>query len=143
MRFAAFLRFASLSHMSEALVAGTIYSPRGRASQCMIGPLSLTRPRLITLNFSLMVVRRPGTRPPTTVLNAEIFTFLAYQTYSVAREKTTKATEKPPDTSEDEETSEDNMDNLKRTLGDAGTFLTRAVQVFSPFISFTFAKCQM
>ena len=57
--FAAFLRFASLSHMSEALVAGTIYSPRGRASQCMIGPLSLTGPRLITLNFSLMVVRRP------------------------------------------------------------------------------------
>ena len=75
------------------------------------------------------------------MLNAEIFTFLAYQTYAVAREKTTKATEQPPDSPEDEETSEDNMDNLKRTLGDAGTFLTRAVQVSSPFIT-SFTKCQ-
>jgi hypothetical protein len=58
---------------------------------------------------------------------------LAYQTYSVAREKTSKATEQP-DSPEDHEKSEDNMDNFKRTLGDAGAFLKNTVQVI-PFLS--------
>jgi len=56
---------------------------------------------------------------------------LAYQTYAVAREKTTKATEQPdttPDTDSEEPSSDASMDNFKRTLGDAGSFLTRAVQ---------------
>ena len=58
---------------------------------------------------------------------------MAYQTYSVAREKTSKATEQP-DSPEENEQSEDNMDNFKRTLGDAGAFLKSTVQVL-PFIT--------
>ena len=68
-----------------------------------------------------------------------ILSFLAYTTYSVARQKTTKAATTPDSPSNSSASSSgaapatdpkaaDKMENLKRAVGDAGTFLTRAVQ---------------
>ena len=79
-----------------------------------------------------------------------ILSFLAYTTYSVARQKTTKAATTPDSPSNSSASSgaapatnaatdpkaADKMENLKRAVGDAGTFLTRAVQVsFGSFSS--------
>ena len=85
------------------------------------------------------ISRRPShPSDPDTILG-----FLVYQTFSVARDKTSKATKEEskddpkapePDSQEDnaEGQSEDkNMENLKKTFGDAANSLTRAVQVQS------------
>ena len=106
--------------------------------QCMIGPL-LSLPQLVgSRRISSLWWWRRQKKPPTTPRNLEILSFLAYQTYSVAREKTSKATEEP-ESPEENEQSEDNMDNFKRTLGDAGAFLKSTVQVL-PLYHFT--NCQ-